>query len=227
MHPYLVVKHSKRARRLGLRLDPADRVIRLTVPRGVSLRRAQDFVEDHKDWIEEKIATLPPLVPFEHGKTIPLLGRDRLIDISPPIKGSRTKIELSDDMLRMETLLENPSPRIEKFIKAFALDQLTSLSREKSAQIGKTVRSVKVRDTKSRWGSCAHDGGLSYSWRLIFAPRLAFDYVVAHEIAHLAHLNHGKEFWALCRDLSEDFMEGEYWMRNHGHELMRYGSRES
>jgi hypothetical protein len=225
MHPKLVVKHSSRARRLGLRLDPQERVVRLTVPRGISLKKAQDFVYDHLDWIDEKIGALPPAVPYEHGRTLPLLGQDRLIEISPPGKGSRTRIELLPDTLRVETILENPAPRIEKYLKALALEHLSLLSHEKAAQAGKTIRGISVRDTKSRWGSCAHDGALSYSWRLIFAPRLAMDYVVAHEIAHLVHLNHSRDFWNVCRELSEDYVEGEYWMRNHGHELMRFGKQ--
>ncbi|MCD8526414.1 MAG: M48 family metallopeptidase, partial [Alphaproteobacteria bacterium] len=182
-----------------------------------------DFVYDHMDWIDEKIAALPPAMPYEHGRTIPLLGQDRLLEIIEPVRGSRTKIELLPDSLHVQTLLENPSARIERFIKNLALENLTALSHEKAALIDKKIKAVTVRDTKSRWGSCAHDGALSYSWRLIFAPRLAMDYVVAHEIAHLVHLNHSRAFWDVCRDLSEDYVEGEYWMRNHGHELMRYG----
>lgn len=91
MHPHLVIKHSTRARRLALRLDPAERVVRLTVPRGISLKKAQDFVYDHMDWIDEKIAALPPAMPYEHGRTIPLLGQDRLLEIIEPVRGSRTK----------------------------------------------------------------------------------------------------------------------------------------
>lgn len=223
-HPNLVIRHSTRARRLALRLDPQDRVVRLTIPRGMSLKKAQDFVYDHLDWIEEKIAGLPPAVPYAHGRVIPVLGQDRVIEIIPPVSGKRTKIELLPGVLRVETMLDNPTPRIARFLKDLALEHLTTLSHEKAARVGKIIREVGVRDTKSRWGSCAHDGALSYSWRLIFAPKLAMDYVVAHEVAHLTHLNHSRDFWNLCRDLSEDYVEGEYWMRNHGHELMRFGS---
>lgn len=227
MHPRLIVKHSTRARRLALRLDPAERVVRLTVPRGMSLRKAQAFVEDHYDWIEEKIAALPPAVPYEHGRTLPILGQDRLLEIVEPLRGSRTKIELQPETLHVQTLLEAPAPRIERYLRSLAQENLEALSLEKAARIGKRVRGVTVRDTKSRWGSCAYNGNLSYSWRLIFAPRLAMDYVVAHEIAHLMHLNHSRAFWDICRELSEDYVEGEYWMRNHGHELMRFGTSDT
>ena len=85
------------------------------------------------------------------------------------------------------------------------------------------INKVSVRDTKSRWGSCSVDDNLSYSWRLIFAPPAALDYVVAHEVAHLHHHDHSKAFWNLCRELSDNYLEGQYWMKAHGGELMRYG----
>ena len=65
-----------------------------------------------------------------------------------------------------------------------------------------TVARVTVRDTKSRWGSCSATGNLSFSWRLIFAPEAVIDYVVAHEVAHLAEMNHGPRFWRLVESLS-------------------------
>ncbi len=82
---------------------------------------------------------------------------------------------------------------------------------------------LKVKDMKSRWGSCAVSGEISLSWRLIFAPIVAVDYVIAHEVAHLVHHNHSPSFWTLCRELSRDFDEGTRWMKHHGSELMVYG----
>lgn len=82
---------------------------------------------------------------------------------------------------------------------------------------------LKIKDMKSRWGSCATSGEISLSWRLVFAPMAAIDYVIAHEVAHLVHHNHSAAFWALCRELSVDFDEGSRWMKRHGSELMVYG----
>lgn len=220
---HLVIKRSARARRLALRLDPKERVINLVVPKGMSMRKAEEFAHANQLWIEERIAELPPAVPFEDGRIIPILGRDRYIDIyyDPDLK--RTDVHLQAGFLTVKTNKEDPSARIERYLRGIAKDVLTELSYQKAAQIRKRITSVSVRDTKSRWGSCAQGGSLSYSWRLIFAPTVAMDYVVAHEVAHLTHLNHSQKFWNLCRDLSDDYVEGEYWMRNHGHELMRYG----
>ena len=221
--PHIKLKHSKRARRVALRLDPIERVFHLIVPSGVSLRKAHAFAEGHETWMQEKLGSLSPKVSLTHGSIIPIMGSRTRIDIHPEDDLSVTKIILEDHVLHVRTNRDDPSSRITRFLKTMIKDELTLLSHEKVARIGKTISSVSVRETKTRWGSCSSDNNLSFSWRLIFAPPEAFDYVVAHEVAHLRHLDHSKAFWALCRDLSENYLEGKYWMDNHGAELMRYG----
>ena len=112
--------------------------------------------------------------------------------------------------------------RIVRFLKKLACDEMTRLANEKAALIGKPVCQVQVRDTTSRWGSCSTKGALSFSWRLVLAPAVALDYIVAHEVAHLVHMNHSARFWTLCKQLSADYAAGHHWIRNHGHTLMRY-----
>jgi len=216
------IKHSKRARRLALRLDVKERVINLVIPKGCSERKAHAFARDHKEWITEKLAELAPLVPFENGRVIPVLGKNRQILVRRDSRA--TDITLHDDTILIRTnKAADPARRLTAHLKALAQDELSALSHDKAALIGKKIKEISVRDTKSRWGSCGVDKRLSYSWRLILAPLPAMDYVVAHEVAHLTHLNHSAKFWALCAELSNDYEEGKYWMRNHGHELMRFG----
>ncbi|MFN3701218.1 MAG: M48 family metallopeptidase [Alphaproteobacteria bacterium] len=223
--PAVKVTHSQRARRLALRLDPKERVVNLVVPRGVSLKKAEDFAKFHETWIKKAMMELPPPMPFEHGRVIPVLGRDRLIQVYVDKTRLTTEIKLKVNKLEIYTNKADPSARIERFLKELAKEKISELARAKAVHINKKIPRITIRDTKSRWGSCSEDGKLSFSWRLIFAPLKAMDYVIAHEVAHLVHLNHGKRFWTLCRELSRDFIEGEYWMRNHGHELMRYGQK--
>lgn len=220
----LSIQHSPRARRLALRLDQKERIIKLVVPRGCSMRKAEAFANDHAEWITEKLRDLPPPLPFAHERFIPVLGQDRQIIIDRDPLYKLTRIQMQGGVLHVRTNKDDPANRIERHLKNLAKETLTEMALAKAADIGKPVKSISVRDTKSRWGSCSEDGKLSFSWRLIFAPPMAMDYVVAHEVAHLVHMHHRKSFWALCRDLSIDYLEGEYWMRNHGHELMRYGA---
>ena len=220
---HITIKHSKRAKRVALRLDPIERVFHLVVPKGMSERRALAFAEGHESWMQEKLADLAPKVLFEDGVIVPILGVRTEIRIHREADLKVTKVTLEDGVLHVRTNKDDPSSRIVRFLKAFAKEELEILSREKAARIKKKITSVSVRDTKSRWGSCSSDNNLSYLWRLVFASPEAFDYVVAHEVAHLKHLNHSVRFWDLCEELSENYKEGKYWMSAHGSELMRYG----
>ena len=93
----------------------------------------------------------------------------------------------------------------------------------KSATIGMTVRRISVKDTRSRWGSCAADRSIGFSWRLVMTPEFVQDYVVAHEVAHLRHLNHGKRFWALVDRLTPHAATAIPWLRAEGFRLLRVG----
>ncbi|MEM7650786.1 MAG: SprT family zinc-dependent metalloprotease [Pseudomonadota bacterium] len=221
---YIVIKHSTRAKRLALRLDAQKRVFNLVIPKRVSIKAAVRFAEEHDSWMMEKLAELPAPIPYEDGMILPLFGEDVRVKIFYDSTLKITSITLKKNELSVSTNKEDPTSRIERYLKKIVKEELTKLSRDKAAQIDKTINTISIRDTKSRWGSCSEDNNLSYSWRLIFAPTAAFDYVVAHEVAHLQHLDHSRAFWALCRELSDDFVEGQYWMQEHGHELMRYGA---
>ena len=84
----------------------------------------------------------------------------------------------------------------------------------KAERVQRPVKRVGLRDGRSRWGSCGPDGGLSFSWRLVFAPPEVLDYLVAHEVAHLVHMNHGPRFWAQARALCDGPMEPpQAWLR--------------
>lgn len=223
----VTVRISPRARRVALRLDPATRTVHLIVPRRMSLARAMDFARAHEDWIYKSLNALPDLIPFEAGMEIPVLGVPRVVEISSEAKSaSKSKgrgILLEERKIMVCGARGEPQARIRRFLIKLAQETLETLVREKLPVIGKTVKKIGVRDTRSRWGSCSADGVLNFSWRLIFAPPEAMDYVVAHEVAHLVHMDHSKAFWALCANLSTDFSTGRRWMRLHGQSLMRYG----
>lgn len=222
----VTIKRSKRARRVALRLDPVERVINLVVPDKMPLHKAYSFAQGHEDWVRETLGKLAPSIVFKTGTILPIFGDHVTLCIENNPDQKRIKIKKENDIIKITTDHTDPTNRIRAYLKRLAREGLADMASEKAESLGKTISSVTVRDTKSRWGSCAQDGSLSFSWRLIFAPYAAIDYVVAHEVAHLVHMDHSRAFWTLCRDLSHDFMEGKYWMQNHGNELMRYGSRE-
>ncbi len=221
--PRLKVNISKRARRMALRLDAHTRQMLLVVPQRASLKSAFRFAEENQEWIREKLRALPRPVALRDGAVIPVFGKDRRIVVlyNPALKF--TDIQLRKDELIVTTNKADPSLRIRRFLMEEAKRRLTTMAEEKAALIRRRVIEVQVKDTKSRWGSCADNGYIAFSWRLIFAPLKAIDYVVAHEVAHLAHMDHSGNFWRVCEELSWDFDEGKGWMDANGHELMRYG----
>jgi hypothetical protein len=105
---------------------------------------------------------------------------------------------------------------------AIARAEVADRARRLAARIGRKLGRVGVRDTKSRWGSCSGRGNLSFSWRLVFAPEPVINYVVAHEVAHLAEMNHGPRFWRLVESLSPDSAAARAWLKRHRSRLFSY-----
>lgn len=221
----LKLRVSKRARRIALRLDPETRAIHLVVPQRGDLDAALDFAAAHRQWIRDKISALPQPLPFNDGAIMPFFGRDHYLEVVQDETLRSTRIGVKNRIMTVETPLVNADHRIERYLRAWARVELERLAQEKAAQIRRRVGQVRVRDTKSRWGSCAEDGNLSFCWRIIFAPREVMDYVVAHEVAHLVHFDHSDAFWRLCDRLAIDADYGREWLKQNGHELMAFGAR--
>jgi predicted metal-dependent hydrolase len=91
-------------------------------------------------------------------------------------------------------------------------------------RLGLTPARIVVRDQTTRWGSCSTSGALSFSWRLVLAPPFVLDYLAAHEVAHLGHMNHGPRFWSLVERTMPRHEEARTWLHKHGASLHRYGS---
>ena len=220
---HLNLKITPRAKRMALRVDTKARQVNLVLPKRASMRSAYKFALEHKYWIREKIAEIPEAIRFKDGVTLPLLDKNTTIIVNYDKTLKRTSIKLINNELLVSTNKEDPSSRIKRFIITLAKEHLSTLAHEKAAISGKNIQKIDVKDTSSRWGSCSQDGKLCFSWRLIFAPMHAFDYVVAHEVAHLTHMDHSPDFWNHCTDLSKDYSRGKTWMKRHSGELVRYG----
>lgn len=220
--PCLDLRISQRAKRMALRLDSKSGQVFLVIPPRASLRKALEFAREHREWILRQASTVESPPQLKDGSVLPVLGVDRTIRIHFDETLKRTAITLADHEIIVATNKEDPTGRIVRFLKNLARTEITRMAKEKAALIGRTPGDIQIRDTSSRWGSCSEEGNLSFSWRLILAPPECLDYVVAHETAHLVHMNHGAKFWALCEELSNDFSGGHGWMKTNGQSLMRY-----
>lgn len=209
------------ARRIALRVDPARGDICLVVPMRTSEKRAWEFAVSQTDWIQKQLAKLHKPVPFTDGTVLPLFGIDRVIRVVPGTSRS-TEFELTETELIVSTRRADPSTNIKQYLYKALEDVVLPMARDKAASIDREVTELQLRDTRTRWGSCGHDGKLMLCWRLIFAPMNVIDYVVAHEVAHLKYMSHGPRFWDLCEKLSDDF-EARHWLKLNGDRLLQYG----
>lgn len=216
----LAMRQSRRARHLSLRLDPARDAVELVLPRGVSLHEGMRFVAEKSGWILARLASRPPRVAFAPGAVIPYLGIDHVISRRPGARGGAWR---EGNTLAVSGKAEFLPRRLRDWLKREALRILAERARAQAMLIGRSVARVRLRDPKTRWGSCAPGGALTFSWRLVLAPEWVLDYVVAHEVAHLVHAHHGPRFWRLVGRLSPEVEAARDWLRRNGDRLLRYG----
>jgi predicted metal-dependent hydrolase len=212
---------SPRARVMRLRVDPRTGSVLLTVPKRVSRRRALEWAAEHRNWIEAQLAGIPAADPIRPGTIVPLYGLPHRLDWSA--ERPRT-IRVEPGRLVAGGPEEGLGPRLLRWLKRHALERLERESIDYAGAAGLKVSRVAVGDPLSRWGSCSSSGSLRYSWRLILAPDFVRRATVAHEVAHLRHMNHGPAFHALVAEiLGADPKPAREWLRREGAALQRFG----
>jgi predicted metal-dependent hydrolase len=219
----LTLRVSPRARVLRLRVDRRTGEIVLTLPPRASKRRALEWAEGHRAWIEKQLGEVAAAAHLEPGATIPLEGEPYAVDWDA--KRPRT-IRLEPGRLIVGGPAENLEGRIVRWLKRRALDVLSAETTEFAALAGVCVSGVGTGDPVSRWGSCSSSGAIRYSWRLILAPPYVRRATVAHEVAHRVHMHHGPEFHALVERLvGADAKGARLWLRREGAGLHRIAPR--
>ncbi|WP_332052689.1 SprT family zinc-dependent metalloprotease [Reyranella sp.] len=218
----LTFVRSARARRVSLRVDSAQRRVLLTAPVRMPFAVALQFAEMQAGWIAARLKRLPARRPFADGAEVPLFGVPHRIRHRP---GARGTVWLEAGEIHVAGRAEYLTRRLRDWLMAEVRRRVTPLAHAKAARVERPLKRISVRDSRTRWGSCGPDGALSFSWRLVFAPADVLDYLVAHEVAHLVHKNHGPRFWALTERLCDGPMaKPRAWLRANGEALLQYGA---
>ncbi|WP_019223113.1 M48 family metallopeptidase [Bartonella rattaustraliani] len=222
----LRVRENKYARRLILRIEASGQGICVTKPPEVNLCAVQDFVEKHRSWIEAHLARVQNFCESSYlkdGATIPILGVKHTIrhKAGRGITEIMTESEDQEPHIIVYGQLEYLPRRVADLLKKQAAAIITPLVEYYADKVERKVKLICYKDTKSRWGSCSIRGRLSFSWRLIMAPKEIVEYVVAHEVAHLIEMNHGPRFWALCEKLYPNSQTHRAWLKKNGRMLQK------
>jgi predicted metal-dependent hydrolase len=208
----ITLRRTARARRFSLRVGSGDGRVTLSLPLRAREAEAIDFARAHEGWIRAALQKRPAAPVLAFGAQIMVEGEALLIT---PTSGKAVRVDGAGALLVPDDPARLPT-RIAAFLKLRARDRLVAASDFYAAQLGRSVTQISLRDTRSRWGSCSAAGALMYNWRLIMAPPAVLSYVAAHEVAHLAQMNHSPAFWAVVGQLYPNWQAQRAWLKAHG-----------
>lgn len=229
------VRHNPRAERIIVRVDLATGAVQITAPTRRGFNQAMLFAYQQKDWIARRLKEVPPLVPFGHRARIPFRGRDHVIRHVGETRedglrhGPVWRVRAADVGRRSPEIHvtghgEFVARRVRDWLIGQAREELTARVFDYADMFALKPSRITVRDQTTRWGSCSPSRALSFSWRLIMAPSYVLDYVTAHEVVHLRHMNHGPRFWAMLEEAIPNMTPAKRWLEQHGPGLHRYGA---
>ncbi|MDX2235795.1 MAG: SprT family zinc-dependent metalloprotease [Hyphomonadaceae bacterium] len=216
---------NPRARHISLRLDSARREAVAVAPSQRLAPKAAAFAIDRAGWIQAHLARLPIAIPLTPGAVIPLRGAPHRLVMTKGRAPARIEGGASPQIVIGAPDAETFAARARRFLAAEAKRDLTAAVAMHARTLKVAWKSITVKDTTSRWGSCNSDGALCFSWRVVLAPPAILNYLAAHETAHLRELNHSKRFWAHVARCMPEFEKAEAWLRKHGASLHAVGPK--
>ncbi len=206
----VTLRRAPRARRISLRVSRRDGRVTLSVPPGATMAEAMGFVRDREAWLRRALASVPPPQRPRVGTTLSVEGRPLVI-----VAGTRRHVWQDDGALHVPAAAP-AGPALARHLRTLARMRGEVAVARHARAIGRPAPPLRLRDTRSRWGSCTDTGNVMLSWRLIMAPPQILEYVAAHEVAHLVHLDHSPGFWELAGRLHPEWRQARTWLSDNG-----------
>ena len=205
------VEHSHRRKNPSIEVH-AGEVVKVIVPEGYGKPEIDSLLRKKTNWIVEKLREVkdipaPRKREFVSGESFPILGKEYRLKVQ---QGHIGVAKQEGDRLIANTLSADPKEVEQSIIdlyKAVAKEKLTERAKFYANKLCLEPKEIKVGDFKSQWGSCTPDGVVSFNWQIIAAPSSVVDYFVVHELCHLEHANHSKDFWKLVSSVLPDYRQ--------------------
>jgi hypothetical protein len=213
----ILFERSPRARHYRLTLR-RDGTAVATIPARGSVREAERFVEQHRDWLERARTRHQRRPRAAEVWTVGtrVLWRGELVEIRPAAGGERPQVGLAAEVFRVRSFDGDLRAALEAHFARRAKIELPARTWELAAVAGVDVKHVTVRNQRSRWGSCSATGTISLNWRLVQAPESVRDYIIHHELMHLREMNHSARFWARVEEVCPGWRDAEHWLKRNG-----------
>ncbi len=219
------LKRSARARYVRFEVR-SETGLTVVVPLRYPLAGLSEMLRAKRRWILGKLAQLertsPPslTVELKDGSAISYLGGKLRVTIKSSVGGAGG-VTLDGHGLVVTAGLGNGSVSalLEHWYRAQAARVIRARVEELGAVLGVSYNRLTIRGQRTRWGSCSRKGNLNFNWKLLMTPPSVIDYVIVHELAHLAVMDHSKRFWALVAQHCPDWRTHRRWLKEHGAEL--------
>ena len=214
----IVYRRHARARNYVLRLF-ANKTVVVTVPRAGTINFARNFVASRKSWLEKqwRILETRNVPPQLLRPGMEILFRGEPVALRVQKTGLDWQLQFGAESAPLAGLDGNLRPALESRMQNLAKTELVIRARELAGAHQIDVKRVAVRNQRTRWGSCSHNGTISLNWRLIQLPAAVRDYIIVHELMHLRELNHSPRFWAEVEKACPNYRAAEDWLkRNSG-----------
>lgn len=220
------VRISDRARRYRIAVSPQG--VELVLPRGVLLFRADGLMRAHADWLEKQLIRMEDYQKRAAKRktrqialpenTILFKGIPCQLEINQVVSlRKQVRIEQRDGRIRIDAPAGKNidlEPYLQAYLKQYAARLIPGRVHAWSQAMKLFPKRISIRSQRTRWGSCSSRGTLSFNWRLVMATPEVLDYVVIHEISHLAAPNHSPRFWELVQTFSPDYKQHRRWLRD-------------
>ena len=191
-------------------------------PLKASTHQIQELVDKKSSWIRSKQELVKTIYPktkskeYRDGEEFLYLGKSYPLEIVDVI---RQPVLLDGHFLLDKKKLPNAKITMTRWYKEQAKQVTTMRASQFASQWKFNYGQIKITSARTRWGSCSGKGTLSFTWRLVMAPLPIIDYVVVHELVHLIHKNHRKEFWRQVETILPDYKQSIQWLELNGHLL--------
>ena len=211
---YEVRRSQRRKKTVQIRIDRSG--VKVAAPNRILKSELQAIVRKRASWILMQMSdTSAAPMRFVTGETLPFVGRDVPIVIqSADVGSAEVRLDLWNFQITTPNVLDederSESIRLAVigWYTARAAETLASSVDRWWPRLGLGDRSkILIRDQRHRWASCSYDGTLRFNWRVMTLEPSLVEYIVVHELAHLTHLNHSKDFWALVYDVMPEAPE--------------------
>jgi predicted metal-dependent hydrolase len=217
----LLLKHHPRARRMALRIitqpDTTDSsAIQLTLPPRSSIKAAITFLEASSLWLARELDRQVHPQTIAPGCALPILDEMLTFTHTGQLRGLPARTDLH---VAISGAPERFSARVAGYIQQQFSNHAQRVSTEYANVLGVSIRSIRLKEMRARWGSCSSQGDITLHWRLALAPIWVANYVIAHEIAHRRHMNHSAAFWKVVHQLTPDTERARLWLKTHSTQL--------